>query len=410
MGIFIHQFDSCSSGATTSDVAPGMVGRNRFSMLHDDRRARPSASRRAGYALMAAWVCSILLGSPALMAQPGLTGIPTGGAESSRFELKRADEKVDVFLDGKLFTRYQTKSGTKPILWPVVGPDEVELTRGYPMREATADEKSDHPHHRSLWFTHGDVNGVDYWKEPDDGEPARGFGQIVHREFLVVESHPVAQIRTRNEWIDFQGEKVLSDYRTIGFGADASRRWIDFDIQLVADTEPVKFGDTKEGCFGVRVAGWMRADDQGGMIVNNLKQQGEKNTWGKAASWVDYYGEKNGEVYGIAIMNHPSSCRFPTFWHVRAYGLFAANVFGLHNFKNSDEEDGSLELKPGESITFSYRVLLHKGDDQQGRVPEAFIDYAKVEKAGLLSEELEKTIEQVEQARSEGDDGSDGSN
>lgn len=326
----------------------------------------------------------------------------TETAKKSRFELKQSDEKIEVLLDGKLFTRYHAKSGAKPILWPVVGPGGVEVTRGYPMRDATTDEKSDHRHHRSIWFTHGDVNGVDYWTEPKDEGPTRGFGQIVHREFLAVETDPTPQIKTRNEWVNSAGEKVLSDYRTMSFGADDTRRWIDFDVQLVADVEdkPVKFGDTKEGSFGVRVAGWMKVDGSDGHIINNLKNE-DKDAWGKAASWVDYHGKKDGETLGVAILNHPSSFRFPSYWHVRTYGLFAANVFGLHNFKNSDEEDGSHELTPGESITFCYRVLMHRGDEQEGRVPEAFIDYAKVEKSGLLNEELEKAIEKTEEEEAE---------
>ena len=326
----------------------------------------------------------------------------TAAVKKSRFELRQSDDKVEVLLDGELFTRYHAKSGSKPILWPVIGPGGVEVTRGYPMRDATGSEKKDHPHHRSIWFTHGDVNGVDYWTEPKDAGPSRGLGQVVHREFLSVEADPNPQIKTRNEWVNSAGEKVLSDYRTMGFGADETRRWIDFDVQLVADVEdkPVKFGDTKEGTFGLRVAGWMRVEESTGKIINNLKNE-DMDAWGKAASWVDYYGEKDGETLGVAILNHPSSFRFPSYWHVRTYGLFAANVFGLHNFKNSDEEDGSHELKTGESITFCYRVLIHKGDEQEGRVPEAFIDYAKVEKSGLLNQELEKAIEKTEEEEAE---------
>ncbi len=219
----------------------------------------------------------------------------------------------------------------------------------------------------------------------------RGFGRIVHREFLKIQSGAEPLLVTRNEWLNSRDEKQLTDYRTISFGANEKSRWIDFDLRLVNDgSEPVKIGDTKEGTFALRVASWLKGD-AGGTIVNNAGIA-DKDAWGKAASWVDYHGEYEGQRLGIAILNHPSSFRFPTYWHVRTYGLFAANVFGLHNFKNSKDEDGSQVMQPGDSLVFCYRVLLHQGDEQQGRVPELFVDYAKVDKTLETDKEYMKLL------------------
>ena len=295
------------------------------------------------------------------------------------FELETTDEGVTVKLNGDVFTRYLTKSGTKPILWPLIGPGGVPLTRSYPMQEPQAGEATDHKHHRSLWLGHGDVNGHNFWNEENR------CGTIEHREFLRVEAgdHPV--IVTRNDWVSADGEKQCGDVRTISFGADDDQRWIDFDVTITADAGiPVTFGDTKEGTFALRVPGWMKVGaEAGGEIINSA---GAKNAqaWGKSTSWVDYHAPRDGAVLGIAILNHPKSYGFPTYWHVRLYGLFAANPFGLHNFKNSLDEDGSLTLEPGKSFTLSYRVLLHHGDDQDGRVPEAFVEYAKTDKSPPL--------------------------
>jgi hypothetical protein len=290
------------------------------------------------------------------------------------FSVTQQADGVTVELDGNLFTRYIIESGGKPILWPIIGPNGRELTRGYPMRDATEGEKSDHVHHRSLWFTHGDVNSTSFWDE------GKRQGITRHREFVRVEGGPQAVIETRNDWLDAKEQKQCSDQRTVTFGANADSRWIDFDITLRADDSVVKFGDTKEGTFGVRVAGTMKVEaETGGRIVNSMGHV-DSDAWGRAASWVDYHGPVDGEVMGIAIMNHPSSFRFPTYWHVRTYGLFAANPFGLHNFKNSDDVDGSHTMQPGESIALRYRVLLHKGDEHEGRVAEAFSEYAKVSK------------------------------
>ncbi len=293
----------------------------------------------------------------------------------SVFELDRREDAVTVRLNGALFTRYIARGGACPNLWPIIGPGGVEMTRAYPMREKAEGETHDHPHHRSMWYSHGAVNGVDFWSQ------SRRSGMIRHREFLRVESAPVPLIETKNDWVNDSGEPICSDTRVISFAAEDDRQWIDFDITLFNDTQqPVVFGDTKEGTFALRVAESMTVDaGLGGEIVNSL---GTKNdaAWGQQASWVDYHGPIGDNVVGIAVLNHPNSFRFPTFWHVRTYGLLAANVFGIHNFKNSHEEDGSFTLRPGESISFYYRVILHRGDEQEGRIPESFADYVKVDK------------------------------
>lgn len=301
---------------------------------------------------------------------------------AANLQVTRHESSVVVTVDGKPFTTYHTKSKSKPILWPIVGPTGKSVTRGYPMKAATDTERADHPHHRSLWFTHGDVNGTSYWHEE------KRSGSIVHKEFLKVEGGERATITTRNDWVAPDGSVPCTDLRTIVMGADQDRRWIDFEITITAGDEKVVFGDTKEGSFGIRVAGTMKVEaENGGHIVNN-KGDRDKDTWGKQASWVDYHGPVGEETLGIAILNHPTSFRFPTYWHVRTYGLFAANVFGIHNFENNEERDGSHTLAPGESITFRYRVLLHKGDEKEGMIAESFVDYAKVAKHDPVAEPL----------------------
>jgi hypothetical protein len=306
-----------------------------------------------------------------------MLGLATGSAqEAPRITVEATSDTATVRINGTLFTRYLANSDNRPILWPIMGPNGKPVTRAYPMRDDATGETSDHPHHRSLWFGHGDANGVDFWSE------ANGSGTIRHADFLQVQSVPEPLIVTRNEWIAEDGTKICTDYRELRFGADEDRRWIDFDVTIVNDTDrPLVFGDTKEGTFGIRVADSIRVDGKmGGRIVNSLGAR-DAQAWGQAASWVDYSGPLGEDWIGIAVLNHPSSFRFPTFWHVRTYGLLGANVFGVHNFKNSHEEDGSHTLQPHEQIPFYYRVILHRGDEQQGRIPEAFAEYVKVDKA-----------------------------
>jgi len=276
---------------------------------------------------------------------------------------------VAVKIDGQPFAEYLTKSGSKSIVWPIYGPTGKLMTRSWPMDDKVASEKDrDHIHQRSLWFTHGDVNGIDFWSE--------GKGRIEHREFVKKTGGEEAVIVTKNDWVSPDGKKVLEDERTFTFGGDKDARWIDVDIALTATEGPVVFGDTKEGSFGVRVPSSVRVETlKGGKIVNS---DGKQNlaAWGKPAAWVDYHGPIDDETLGIAILNHPSSFRYPTHWHVRTYGLFAANPFGLADFTNGKEK-GEYTLPKGAGLRLRYRVLLHKGDEREGRVAEAFSAFAQ---------------------------------
>lgn len=291
---------------------------------------------------------------------------------AGEFTFEKHDRGVRVMLDGELFTDYLTGAGPKPYLWPIVGPTGKEMTRSFPM-EAVAGEKDDHPHQRSFWFTHGSVNGVDFWME---GEQA---GKIVHREFTEMSAGPTARLVSKNDWMAPDGKKLCTDERSVTFSATEGARVIDFDVTLYASEGPVVLGDTKEGSFGVRVPTSMDVKQEepgkvGGEIVNSDGLR-DGDAWGKAAAWVDYHGPVEGETLGIAILNHPGSFRYPTHWHVRDYGLFAANPFGLHEFTGAPEGSGRHELKAGESITLRYRVIFHRGDEEAAEIAKTFEEY-----------------------------------
>lgn len=275
-----------------------------------------------------------------------------------------------IKCDGEPFAEYLTKSQAKPIVWPIIGPGGQKMTRDFPMLK-TRGEKWDHGHHRSLWFTHGEVNGVDFWAE------GRGRGTIEHREFTEVTSGDVVVIATVNDWVDADGKKHLEDFRRLTFHCDGNVRIIDFDITLHAAYGPVHFGDTKEGTMGLRIPTVMDLNSRkGGRIVNSAGQE-DGATWGQAAAWCDYHGPVDDQVVGVAIFNHPSSFRYPTHWHVRDYGLFAANPFGLHDFQRTEEKIGELNLEEGESVSLLYRFYFHLGDEQEGGVAAAFEAYAQ---------------------------------
>src|SRR5271157_3122758 len=204
---------------------------------------------------------------------------------------QRSEHGATPKIDGQPFTEYVIQSGGKPILWPILGPSGKRMTRDYPMVKGTKETK-DHLHHRSLWFSHGNVDGIDFWSEP----PTDKTGTIVHRKFAKIESGAQAEIVTENDWLGPAGKKVLEDQRRLTFGTRGDARWIDFDIALRASEGPVTFGDTKEGSFGLRVAESLRVDSkQGGRIVNSAGQTNAA-AWGKRADWVDYHGPLEGET------------------------------------------------------------------------------------------------------------------
>ena len=287
-------------------------------------------------------------------------------AGAAEITAEKSDDGVVVKIDGELFTEYVIDSEGKPILWPVLGPTGKPMTRAYPMARGS-NEREDHPHHRSIWFAHGDVNGLSFWH----------VETIKHRQFVKIESGPRAVIVTRNDWLGPDGKKQCEDQRTLTFGTDDNARWIDYDINITTADRPVKFGDTKEGTMAIRVAATMKVDAKlGGRIINS-EGQTDKDAWGTRAAWVDYHGPVDGRTVGVAMLNHPSSYEFPTYWHVRTYGLFAANPFGLHDFTKSDDLDGSVTLGPNSSIALRYRLLFHVGNEKAGKVAEAFRAYAE---------------------------------
>jgi hypothetical protein len=256
----------------------------------------------------------------------------------------------------RLFAGYQLDSNGKPIIYPLVGPGGHRMTRDFPMKDAGPDERNDHDHHRSFWLTHGDVNGVDFWLDDEH------CGKIVHRSGQTeTKDDGSVVITTHNDWNSPEGKRLLSDIRRYHFFVSEGRRIIDADFLLIASDGDVNFGDTKEGSFGLRVAGTMKADAKKGGLVTNAEGLHDKDAWGKKSAWVNYSGPVKGDTVGVTIHDHPESFQYPCRWHVRTYGLFAANPFGVYHFEGGDKTDGVV-LKNGDKMRLSYRVVLETGE------------------------------------------------
>jgi hypothetical protein len=300
----------------------------------------------------------------------------TAGLSAEELTLKRTDAGYEVRIGDKMFAGYMTDYEGAPIVYPIVGPTGKDMTRDYPMKKGYEGVQSDHPHQRSLWFSHGSVNGLDFWNT--FARPLATRHKIVHQRFVKAECDgQTALLVTENDWIG-NDQTICRDIRTLRFFTAKDKRIIDFEITITAEQEKVIFGDTKEGSFGIRVPEVLSVDaKKGGRFINaEGKVNGE--AWGKRSAWVNYHGLLDGEKVGIAILNHPSSFRFPTYWHVREYGLFAANPFGVHDFERlQNTKAGELTLSKGESITLRYRVLFHKGEITEANIADAYKEYAE---------------------------------
>ena len=304
----------------------------------------------------------------------------TAAASGGGVEARANGANVDLLVGGKLITRYDTTTGpSKPYLYPLNGPNGgAPVTRRWPVEDTVPGETRDHPHHRGLWFTHGDMNGADFWTE------GKNHGKTVHTGYDAVRGGPVyAHLRPRADWVTAEGKKIAEDVRDVRLYPVRGGYLLDFDVAVRAVGGPLRWGDTKEGTFAVRVADSMRSDagkdKKAEGRIENASGQMQDATWGKPSPWVDYVGPVEGRTVGIAILDHPSNPRHPTPWHVRGYGLFAANAFGLHDFdpaKKNDKDAGVLVTPAGEATTFRYRVFVHDGDTRSAAVPAVWSDYA----------------------------------
>lgn len=300
--------------------------------------------------------------------------LATGAPPDDVVRLAEWQDVVDVTIAGAPFTSYHFgEDEVRPFFFPLLGPSGVKMTRGFPMRKDVPDESTDHPHHRSLYVAFGEVNGVDVWAEP----PHPNTGRIVHRGWESMVDGPAAtDLHERLQWVDGSGNALLEERRHVTIYGTTTARLLDLEILLTPSRFAVLFGDTKEGGpLAIRVNSAIEGK-RGGLIQNAEGGRREDETWGKRSPWVDYSGSVDGTEVGVAILDHPTSFRHPTYWHVRDYGLFAANPFGISAFTDDPTRRGDLVLTPGQTLTFRYRVCLHLRDADAGRVGERFHDFA----------------------------------
>ncbi len=293
-------------------------------------------------------------------------------------------KKVDVLIGGQSFTSFLYPDNLeKPILYPIKTANDLTVTRGFPLNN-TGNERTDHPHHVGLWLNYESVNGLDFWNNSYNIPAAKkaNYGWIRNVKVIAIkDGDKIGTLSYTANW-EKQNQTVLLKEQTIFmFSGSADSRIIDRSTTLTAQKDTVYFKDIKDGMLGIRVCNELELPsdkevsytDNSGIITkvlsaqngangNYLTSMGKKGNevWGTRANWCLLYGKKNGQDISIAIIDHPKNPGYPTYWHARDYGLFAANPLGQAIFSNGKEQM-NLTLKPGESVTFKYRVMINNG-------------------------------------------------
>jgi len=292
----------------------------------------------------------------------------TAGAQDAAVSIKAVgDDKVQVKIGDETFTELLFGDDrSKPVFYPIYGPGQTPMTRDFPFKKDTEGEKHDHPHHESLWYTHGDVNGISFWHIGKD------TGTITQTAFKIDGD----TITTSNDWLSVEKKRVCSDQRIVKFSTlPGGARVIDFTVTIKASDGDVKFGDTKEGSMGIRTHHLLRTN-KGADVSNSAGQKGG-SIWGKPAKWVNYQSKINDKPVGVAIFDSPKNPRHPSTWHARDYGLVAANPFGAHDFSKAKKGTGDLVIKSGESITFHYAFVFHNGSEEKSSIEDLYKSWAK---------------------------------
>jgi hypothetical protein len=268
-------------------------------------------------------------------------------------------QRVEVLVDGQPFTEYRyTSDVKKPVLYPLRTAEGAIVTRGWPL-EPRGEESTDHPHHVGLWFNYGDVAGVDFWDNSAAVKNPAKMGTIIHRR---LRSARGSELVVESDWVMPDGKPALTEETTFRFAGGPGRRVVDRVAKLTATAGEVPMPDTKEGTLGLRVArGLEHPSDKNpkgtGHYRSSEGKEGEA-VWGTRARWVMLTGTaENGKPVTLALLDHPGNPGFPTYWHARPWGLFAANPLGQKALSKGKETLG-FKLPAKGSTTFAYRLVI----------------------------------------------------
>ena len=326
--------------------------------------------------------------------------LPLRAANGVEVKVNEAAKRVDVTIDGKPFTSYIWPSTLKkPVLYPLRSAKGTLVTRGFPL-DPRKGERVDHPHHVGLWLNHGDVNGFDFWNNTDAIPAAQApkMGTIYHRRILDTKSGAdKGELAVETAWMTPDNKQLIKETTRFIFRGGADSRTIDRITTLTALDQKVVFKDSKEAFLGMRVTRALEqpADkaevftdasgkatavpvlDNTGVTGKYVSSEGKEGdaVWSTRGKWTMLGGTVDGEPVTLAILDNPSNPGYPTHWHARGYGLFAANPLGDKQFNEPKEFNFTLE--PGKSVTFKYRILILGGPSTPDRIEREYKAFAQ---------------------------------
>ena len=303
--------------------------------------------------------------------------------ETVKIVKNEKERRIDVFIGQKPFTSFlYPDTLEKPVLYPLRAANGTIVTRGFPLNTKPG-EPTDHPHHIGTWLNFENVNGLDFWNNSYAiaKEKKNQYGWIKTDKVLETVNGEKGVLAYHANWTNQQNNILLEETTRFEFSGNNHQRMIDRITVLKADTL-VKFTDAKDGLLGLRLAHELQipatedqkfTDDKGNVTVvksgtdkiangNYITSEGKtgNEAWSTRGVWCKVFGKMGNDSISIAIIDNPKNPSYPTFWHARGYGLFAANPLGEKVFTNGKSEK-NLQLKKGESVTFRYRIVIDNG-------------------------------------------------
>jgi hypothetical protein len=295
------------------------------------------------------------------------------------------EQKVVVTASGKPFTTFiYPDTLEKHTLYPIYAPDGQVITRGFPVSPRAGDP-TDHPHHLGLWLNYEKVNGLDFWNNSYNikADKKHLYGWIQVDSIIQLKSGKTGEFKVISTWHDQKKNILLRELTHFVFSAEKDKRIIDRITTLTAVEDTVFFTDVKDGLLGLRVTPELQIPtkqdtslkDKGSNVTrvdaiikstgNYITSEGKQgdSAWGTRGKWCLLYGTLKSSVISIAIIDHPQNPGYPTYWHARGYGLFAANPLGQKVFSNG-KDSLNLTLLKNESVTFRYRVVIAAGKEK----------------------------------------------
>ncbi|MFT3933515.1 MAG: PmoA family protein [Chitinophagaceae bacterium] len=297
---------------------------------------------------------------------------------------EKDNNRINVLIGNKPFTSFfYPDSLEKPVLYPIYAANGTTVTRGYPLNPQPGDP-TDHPHHIGMWMNYENVNGLDFWNNSFaiPAEKKKAYGWIKTDHSVKTTDGNKGTLTYKANWTDQQNDLLLEETTEFTFSGTDRLRIIDRVTTLTAVAPSVKFNDAKDGFLGFRLAHALEiptmedkkfTDDKGivttvkaskdsianGNYITSEGKQGDA-AWSTRGRWCKVYAKMGKDSVSVVMIDNPKNPNYPTFWHARGYGLFAANPLGEKIFTNG-QSSKNLELQKGQSVVFRYRIVVDNG-------------------------------------------------